>query len=71
MTPKQFDALAKLLRSRDPSREAARLVLVEGMARKDAAERTQLAGPSVSGVVKRFREADAMMRDAYKSELPA
>lgn len=65
MTPKQFDALAKLLRSRDPSREAARLVIVAGLPRKDAAEKTGLAGPSVSGAVKRFREADALMREAY------
>lgn len=68
MDAELFDALAKLLRSRNPSKEAARLVLVEGLTRKDAAEKTGLAGPSVSGVVKRFREADALMREAYGVE---
>lgn len=71
MNQKQFDALAKMLRSRDPSREAARLVLVEGLSRKNAADQTGLAGPSVSGVVKRFNAADSLMRDAYSDVNPS
>lgn len=67
MNDVQFDVLAKLLRSRNPSREAARLVLVEGWTRKNAAEQTGLAGPSVSGVVKRFREADTLLWESYFS----
>lgn len=67
MTPLQFDTLAKMLRSRNPSREAARLVLLDGLTRKEAAAKTGLAGPSVSGVVKRFRDADILIREAYTS----
>lgn len=65
MTAEQFEALATLLRSRGPSREAARLVLVEGYARKDAAQATGLEGASVSGAVKRFKKADALINTAY------
>lgn len=67
MSPAQFDALAVLLRSRNPSREAARLVLVDGYARKDAAQATGLEGASVSGAVKRFKTAEAMIKAAYRT----
>lgn len=36
MTGEQFDVLAKLLRSRDPAKMAAKLVLVDGLTRKAA-----------------------------------
>lgn len=38
MTPEQFDLIAELIRSREPARSAARLVLVEGMEKAAAAE---------------------------------
>ena len=65
MTPTQFDAVARLLRSHGASREAARLVLLEGLSRKEAATHTGLAGPSVSGAVKRFKEAAHLIVEAF------
>jgi len=44
MTAEQFEALATLLRSRGSSREAARMVLVEGYARKAPRRSTGLEG---------------------------
>lgn len=40
-------------------------MLLEGMSRKDVAERLGLSGPAVTGVAKRFLAADALMREAY------
>ena len=61
----QFNAVAKLLRSREPVKTAARLVLVEGSARKDAMAATGVSGPAVSQAVKRYREAHKLISDAY------
>ena len=38
MTPEQFDLVADLIRSREPARSAARMVLVDGMEKAAAAE---------------------------------
>ena len=49
MTPDQFQALTQLLRLRQgPQREAARLVLVDGLRQADAA-RMAGCGPSALG----------------------
>lgn len=64
MTPDQFTALAKLLRLRDPSREAARLVLVEGLTGVAAAERTGLTTQGVSMTVQRARAGLELARQA-------
>lgn len=61
----QFNAVAKLLRSREPVKTAARLVLVEGLARKNAMAATGVSGPAVSQAVKRYREAHKLISDAY------
>lgn len=66
MTLEVFNAIAKLLRSRGATRTAARLVLVEGKARKDAMAATGLSGPSVSQSVAKYKAADALIRGAYK-----
>ena len=55
MTPAQFDAVAKLLRLRDPSREAARLVLVDGLAGVAAAAATGVSAQGVSNALQRVR----------------
>lgn len=68
MTPKQFDAVAKLLRSRDPAKMAARLVLVDGMTRKAAIEATGLSGPAITQAVKRYKEAHALIQTAYAKQ---
>lgn len=65
MTPKQFDAVAKLLRSRDPAKMAARLVLVDGLTRKDAIELSGVSGPAITQAVKRYKEAHALIQSAY------
>lgn len=53
----QFDALAELLALREgrPAREAARLVLVDGLAPSAAADLTGLSRPSVSNALARCR----------------
>ena len=59
MTPAQFAALAQLLRIQaGPSREAARLVLVDGMQPAHAAAFTGLSASGVGKVTARMR-ADA------------
>ena len=67
MTGEQFDVLAKLLRSRDPAKMAARLVLVDGVTRKAAAEATGVSGPAITQAVKRYKEAHALVQSAYSS----
>lgn len=66
MTPEQFDAIAKLIRTREgPARSAARLVLIEGKKVKAAAEACALTSQAVSKAVRRFREAHALLCAAY------
>ena len=65
MTPAQFWALCQLARTSEPSREAARLVLVEGRTTVAAAEATGVLQPSVSRLVSRLRRAHALLADAY------
>ena len=69
MTPEQFDAIAKLIRTREgPARRAARLVLIEGKRVKAAAEACALTSQSVSKAVRRFREAHALLCAAYPQQ---
>ena len=52
MTADQFDALAELLRLRQSaSREAARLVLVDGLRTGEAADHTGITSQGVSNAV--------------------
>lgn len=56
MTPAQFDALASLLRLQPGrSREAAKLVLVDGLAPSAAAVAAGVSPQAVSNVVRRCR----------------
>jgi DNA-directed RNA polymerase specialized sigma24 family protein len=56
MTEPQFDALAKLLRLRQgKSKDAARMVLVGGLAPSEAARETGLSLQAVSNVVTRCK----------------
>lgn len=56
MTPDQFSALAELLALRDgPAREAARLVLVDGMASSAAADQLGMSRAAVSNALTRCR----------------
>lgn len=63
MTPDQFSALAELLALRDgPAREAARLVLVDGMAPSAAAEQLGMSRSSVSNALGRCRRGIELSR---------
>lgn len=72
LSPKQFDAIAKLIRSRDPARAAARLVLVEGMSISEAARSAQgrdgapLQPQMVNNTVTRFKAAHTLIWEAYR-----
>lgn len=56
MTGTQFDALATLLRLKDGGqKEAARLVLVEGMRQADAARQVGVTPPAVSNTLRACR----------------
>lgn len=58
MTPAAFDALATLLQTRQgAARDAARLVLVDGVRPADAARQTGLSAASVSNALARYRKA--------------
>ena len=57
MTLQQFEALASLIRMRGASREAARLVLVEGASLLSAATATGITVAGVSNAVQRARRA--------------
>jgi hypothetical protein len=57
LSPSQFEQLATLLRVRPTTREAARLVLVEGRLRREVMELTHLSAQSLSNTLARFRDA--------------
>lgn len=65
LTPAQFWALAQVARTSEPSREAARLVLVEGRTTVSAAAATGVLQPSVARLVGRLRRAHMLLADAY------
>lgn len=62
----EFAVIAKLIRSREPVKTAAMLVLVDGMSGLDAAAHTGVSPASVSNTVTRFRYADSEIRRAYQ-----
>ncbi len=65
MTNDQFNALAKLVRSRGGvAEQAARLVLVEDCSNKEAEERTGISPSRVSDVVRLYRQAYEMAKRA-------
>jgi len=65
MTAEQFETIAKLIRSRDPSRLAAQLILIEGKSRIGTGELTGLKRNAVHNVLQRYLNADASIRQAY------
>lgn len=66
MTPAQFWAVAQAIRAGSlTSREAARLVLVEGVAPGVAAEQAGCLPQAVSRAVGRIRRVHALMAEAY------
>lgn len=65
MNVEEFTLIAKLLRSKDPVRTAAMLVLVDGKTGVEAAHATGVSPSSVSNSIKRFRNTDAEIRRVY------
>ena len=65
LAKREFDVIAKLLRSQEPARTAALLVLVKGKAVKDVVEATGMSQPAVSQAAKRYREAHAVILSGY------
>ncbi|MFC3110846.1 hypothetical protein ACFQAT_28305 [Undibacterium arcticum] len=66
MKPAQFDAIAKLISSREPTKSAARRVLVDGSAPVDAAREFDISRQSVGNTVARFKAAEDTILTAYK-----
>ena len=63
LTNDQFDALAELMRLRQsPSREATRLVFVDGLSQADAARATGLSIAAVNNRVRSTRHALELVR---------
>ena len=65
MRAAQFDAIATLISSREPTKSAARRVLVDGVAPADAAREFDLRPQSVSNTLRRFRTAEDTILAAY------
>ncbi len=65
LTKKEFDLIASLIRSREPARTAAYLVLVRGKSNPDAMAATALSAASVSNVLTRYRHAHERIRKVY------
>lgn len=65
MSATQFDVIAELISSREPTRSAARLVLVEGIRPSDAAKRFDLLPQSVNKTLRRFEAAESLILNAY------
>lgn len=61
----QFEAVAKLLRGRDPAKTAAKMVLLDAMAVKDVVLATGMSQPAVSQAAGRYREAHELLLSAY------
>ena len=66
MTPEQFYTVARLIRSSEPAREAARLVLVDGLAPSVAARQAGVSPQSVSNSIGRVKRAHAAILQDYK-----
>ncbi|MFA5387485.1 MAG: TrfB-related DNA-binding protein [Candidatus Paceibacterota bacterium] len=65
MTAEQYDATANFLRTRARTREAARMVLVDGATRTAAAEACGITRQACSYTVKRILAAHNAILEAY------
>lgn len=65
LTRKEFEVIAKVMKSVPPARDAAFLVLVRGKAIKDAVEATGMLQPAVSRTVRRYRDWHADILAGY------
>lgn len=67
MTGDQYDALVKLMRGDTAStgNRAARRVLVDGISQADAMRETGATRGAISNAVRRYSEADELVRGVY------
>ncbi|MDU4254565.1 TrfB-related DNA-binding protein [Pseudomonas sp.] len=67
MTGEQFDALVKLMRGDTESagNRAARRVLVDSITQAEAMRETDVTRAAVSNAVRRYTEADELIRRVY------
>lgn len=65
LTPEQFELIATLIRSREPVRSAAYLVLVDGLENRQAIAGKGISDQSISNTVRRFRDVHKMIHKAY------
>lgn len=65
LTPAQFEVVAKVLRSKDPARRAAYMVLVEGATQNEAIAATNMHQSAVSRSLKRFVNTHALILTGY------
>lgn len=65
MTIEQFEVIAKLLRSKEPVKTAARLVLVDGRKKADAAREAGVSLASCNNSVVRYQAVDMEIKLAY------
>lgn len=65
MTAKQFELLARMLRSKDPVTTAAKMVLLQGITNAEAARATDVKPQSVHRSVKRFVELHEEVSKLY------
>lgn len=68
LSPAEFEVIAKLLRSEDKPKRAARMVLLEGAEIKEAVAVTGMLQPAVSRTVRRYREKHALILTGYRSD---
>lgn len=66
LTKKQFDLIADMMRSREPARTAAYMVLVQGRTNQQAIAKTELSPASVSNTLGRYRETHKKICKVYE-----
>lgn len=66
LTKKEFDLIARLIRSKEPTRTGAFKVLVQGKANKDVIAELGITGPSLSNTLGRFRRTHKEILAVYK-----
>lgn len=65
MKAPQFDVIATLISSREPTKSAARRVLVDGIAPADAGREFGISRQSVGNTIARFKAAEETILTAY------
>lgn len=65
LTLEQFNLIAKLIKSRDPAKRGARLVLVEGMSNTEAYTDAGISPQSLSNTLGRYRKTKRDIEAAF------